>query len=273
MDKLVLTIESRDAHERTAATLTLLKLCRNPMIRGFCSQKEVVHTFVRQLERKDTSLLAAYALKACLERGITPSDFDFGRAAKLIVAMLNRGWFDDAVGRVEGFEVFRGLMTSSNGNLRQQVMDGNFGVVASLIKKLEGGERHDVRTSLICLDIIENDNSANLTQLVERGINNLKADSEKVRTKGVKMLAALAQTKAGEQAISQRVTDIVKMLPPPSGSSSRQRTQSLGPAAAIYDLSKNETLREQIRTSREFITWKGQYPRRAGTLHSRGLAT
>lgn len=42
------------------------------------------------------------------------SSSDFPRAAQLIVAMLDRGWFDDAVGRVEGREIFRGLMTSGN---------------------------------------------------------------------------------------------------------------------------------------------------------------
>ena len=39
---------------------------------------------------------------------------DFARAAHLIVTMLDKGWFDDAVGRVEGHEIFRGLMTSGN---------------------------------------------------------------------------------------------------------------------------------------------------------------
>ena len=37
---------------------------------------------------------------------------DFGRAARPIVGMLDKGWFDDAVGRVEGCEIFRGLMGS-----------------------------------------------------------------------------------------------------------------------------------------------------------------
>lgn len=39
---------------------------------------------------------------------------DSHRAAPLIIAMLNKGWFDDAVGRVEGCEIFRGLMASGN---------------------------------------------------------------------------------------------------------------------------------------------------------------
>ena len=39
---------------------------------------------------------------------------DFPRAAQSTVAMFDKGWFDDAVGRVEGFEIFRELMTSGN---------------------------------------------------------------------------------------------------------------------------------------------------------------
>lgn len=40
----------------------------------------------------------------------TPADFRHG--AQSIVGMLDKGWFDDAVGQVEGCEIFRGLMTS-----------------------------------------------------------------------------------------------------------------------------------------------------------------
>lgn len=85
MRKLMLTIESGVAHEHTAATLTLLKLCRSRFsinlisgadfdeldstIRSICQRDKVVHIFMRQLEQKKTSLLAAYALKTCLKLG------------------------------------------------------------------------------------------------------------------------------------------------------------------------------------------------------------
>ena len=39
---------------------------------------------------------------------------DFPRVPKLIVAMFDKGWLDDAVGRVGGFEIFGELMTSGN---------------------------------------------------------------------------------------------------------------------------------------------------------------
>lgn len=39
---------------------------------------------------------------------------DFPGAAQLLVNMLDKGWFDDAVGRVEGSKVFGELVTSGN---------------------------------------------------------------------------------------------------------------------------------------------------------------
>ena len=38
------------------------------------------------------------------------------------------------------------------GDLKQQVIDG--GIIATLTKKLEDGERHGVRMSLLCLEIL-----------------------------------------------------------------------------------------------------------------------
>ena len=84
---------------------------------------------MRQLEQKGTSLVAAYALMMCLKhsesgrpyvcgsvRMTDGSDMwtpaDFGRAVQSIVGILDKGWFDDAVGRAEGCEIFRGLMVS-----------------------------------------------------------------------------------------------------------------------------------------------------------------
>lgn len=42
----------------------------------------------------------------------TPDNFDC--AARFIISMIERGWFDDAVGRVEGRDIFEGLMQSGN---------------------------------------------------------------------------------------------------------------------------------------------------------------
>ena len=145
MGKLVSSIQSGKAHERTAATLTLLKLCGSEFsgivpvhltmdepdsaVREACPDYNILDIFMRQMEHKGTSLLAAYALMICWQHGASGRPFvcgsagmtdesdmwtsgDFRRVAQCIVGMLDKGWFDDAVGRVEGCEIFRGLMAS-----------------------------------------------------------------------------------------------------------------------------------------------------------------
>ena len=68
MDKLVLTIQSRKAHKRTAATLTLLKLCGSEFfedrayhltmdqsdsaVRETCSRHHILDVFMGQMEQK-----------------------------------------------------------------------------------------------------------------------------------------------------------------------------------------------------------------------------
>ena len=151
MSQLVLSIQSGKAHERTAVTLTLLKLCGSEFpkiapihlttdqsdsaIREACSRYNVLDIFMRQMEHKGTSLLAAYALMICWKHSESGRPFvygsvwmtdgsdmwtsgDFRRVAQCIVGMLNKGWFDDAVGRVEGCEVFRGLMASGKSGVK-----------------------------------------------------------------------------------------------------------------------------------------------------------
>lgn len=39
---------------------------------------------------------------------------DFPLAAQRIVCMIDKGWFDDAVGRIEGSKIFAELMMSGN---------------------------------------------------------------------------------------------------------------------------------------------------------------
>ena len=149
---------------------------------------------------------------------------DYDRAALHIVTMLDRGWFDDAVGRVEGRDIFERLMRSgdlgeilsrilsdvlsSSDNLRRRVV--NLGIVTILVKKLEGGNCHEVRVSLSCLDSLGafvnicsstthldvpgKHNPLDLSQTVTESVSRLKDKDEKVRKKGVKVLGALAQT-------------------------------------------------------------------------------
>ena len=76
-------VQKGNARERTAATMTLLKLCESgsntnelqtrthvlsaTTIRTFLRQIDLPDVFVDQLRRKDSALLAAYALVTCLK--------------------------------------------------------------------------------------------------------------------------------------------------------------------------------------------------------------
>ena len=94
-----------------------------------CSRHRILDVFMGQLEQKGTSLLAAYALRVCLKHSESGrpcvygsvwmtdgpdmwTSGDFPRAARSIVGVLDKDWFYDAVGRVEGCDIFRGLMGS-----------------------------------------------------------------------------------------------------------------------------------------------------------------
>jgi hypothetical protein len=78
-------VQKGNARKRTAATLTLLKLCESEsnfyepttrahrsldgIIRAHLLEINLLDDFVNQLGRKDTALLAAYALATCLKYG------------------------------------------------------------------------------------------------------------------------------------------------------------------------------------------------------------
>ena len=83
--KLKMAVEMGNVRERTAATMTLLKLCESEVnihvlqtraylssaiaIRTHLLQINLVKVFVNQLRRKDSALLAAYALSTCSKYG------------------------------------------------------------------------------------------------------------------------------------------------------------------------------------------------------------
>ncbi|KAI9569163.1 hypothetical protein HD554DRAFT_2093577 [Boletus coccyginus] len=220
----------------------------------YFSQNKVLDIFMKQLAQKEKSLLAAYALKTCLkDYKWTPDGFDFPCAGRLIVAMFNKGWLDDAVGQVEGSKIFDDLITFDD--LREQVIES--GIVTTITKKLEGGECHEVRMGLICLDILVAASPMELKDFVTKSLEYLRNSKRKTQIKGVKILSALAQTPAGEEAIKQHVIDIVKMLLP-DGRSPVSRSQLFGSASAVYDLCKNETLHKLILGSDAFETFKRQ---------------
>ena len=161
--------------------------------------------------------------------------------------------------------------------LRRQVKA--FSLVGMLVKKLEGGKRHQVRMSLSCLEILGtfgkrlyiqysthltrvylgSEDPLELATIVADNVNRLKDKDKKVQKKGVKVLAGLARTckhtppssrahtltrclAAGARAIEPRVIDMVKMLLPPVDGPPPRRAQLFGPAAAVYDLCKNGML-------------------------------
>ncbi|KAN0094937.1 Uncharacterized alpha/beta hydrolase domain (DUF2235) domain containing protein [Tylopilus felleus] len=251
MHRLVSTVDALNSRQRIAATLTLLKLSNNSTVRGYCLRNEVLDVFMRQLERRKTSLLAAYALMACLRHNMWTAD-DFPLAAQRIVCMIDKGWFDDAVGRIEGSKIFAELMMSDK--LRREVL--LFDIVGTLKKQLEGGNHHETRMGLICLEIIGRRNSAELIRIVTSSLIQLRSENATLQKKGVKVLSALAQTKAGEKAIMPHLIEIVKMLLPPPQGSLQSRSQLFGLTAAVYGLCKNETLRQRILNSKEYATFK-----------------
>ena len=141
----MLSIQLGKAHEYTAVTLTLFKLCRSEFLKivpihltmdqsdsaiwEACSHYNVLDIFMCQMEHKETSLLAAYVLMICWKHsesdwpyiygsaGVTDrSDMwtsgNFGHVAQCIVGMLDKGWFVDAVGWIKGCRIFHGLMAS-----------------------------------------------------------------------------------------------------------------------------------------------------------------
>ncbi|KAF8555305.1 hypothetical protein OG21DRAFT_920901 [Imleria badia] len=181
---------------------------------------------------------------------------DFPRAAKLVLVMLDKGWFDDAVGRVEGSKILKNLMASDD--LRKEIV--TLDIVAMLERKLEIGDCNEIRMILICVDILWNGNSSGksseLSGIVTNSLARLRDKDVKIQKRGVKTLSSLAQTEAGEKVIHEHVIEIVKMLLPRSDGSRPPYSQLFGPTAAVYNLCKNETLRHQIQQSKEFAEFK-----------------
>ncbi|KIJ06881.1 hypothetical protein PAXINDRAFT_19916 [Paxillus involutus ATCC 200175] len=102
-------VAESDASERTAATLTLLKLCEG---KTRIPSSENIYVFIEQLKGRDSSLLGAHALTICLhvledmKQPILSND----EVLKYIVEMLRLDSFDDAIGQIEGWRVFADLM-------------------------------------------------------------------------------------------------------------------------------------------------------------------
>ncbi|KAI9566401.1 hypothetical protein HD554DRAFT_1192385 [Boletus coccyginus] len=299
IQKIILATRSYYTGRRTAATLTFLKLCRYPGVRRHLLNQQALDNFIRQLQRKETSLLAAYALMTCLKYGLWGSsdlsvDGTLTRVVGPIVTMLRKGWFDDAVGLVEGFEIFRHLM--KHDKLKRAI---NNEIYDALKKKLVH-ERDGIRTSLLCIDILEDSSAVSaslaesddsnlstyatshsseppsiVTRLLRDSLECLKNQPWVDQRKCIKILSALSQTAAGEEAIRSHIDEVLGMLLPEYHWTDDNPTvpkdnivpnprpvppsRMLGPSYALYLLSRNESLRGRIRQSKRYSTLKGRY--------------
>ena len=216
IQKLLDAAGGRRTRARTAATFTLLKLCNckgivchashvtySPTIvdshlRTYVLQQGVLDILVKQLQFKDSALLAAYALTRCLPFGLstltlcasvgsskrsieifwTQIDQD-PVLAGYIVNMIRLDYFDDAVGVTEGFTIFEDLLRCGKADLfstfllysgtsidvlKRRIL--GYDIAALLERKLGVGNPGEMRTSLIYLNIFRQSMSGVLSSHV-----------------------------------------------------------------------------------------------------------
>ncbi|KAN0091565.1 hypothetical protein V8E55_005131 [Tylopilus felleus] len=180
-----------------------------------------MNVFVDQLQHKASALLAAYALATCLKYSdMKESVKNNEDLPKYIVGMLRLDYFDDAVGQVEGFQIFGDIMRRAA--LREKIKYYN--ITEVLNAKLGAGKLKEIQTSLICLDIfrsfgrsLSSPLSHRLTllsrylsldpdgpwtrELVAKSLDHLRNPEWGIQKAGVTILSALAQT-AGYTLIS-----------------------------------------------------------------------
>ncbi|KAG8214237.1 hypothetical protein J3R82DRAFT_11045 [Butyriboletus roseoflavus] len=298
LGELKKSVQKRNTRERAAATMTLLKLCESDTIRTYVRGINLLNIFVNQLQRKDRALLAAYALATCLKYSdMKDSIKDNERLPKCIVKMLRLDYFDDAVGHVEGFQIFGDLM--KHDDLRAKIERDN--ITEVLNTKLRKGRAKETRTSLICLDIFRSfdPNGPWARELVDQSLKYLRNSVWKAQKVGVTILSALAQTEHGVEAIAPRIYEIIEMLLPksclpiqsiPPGATSASptfpsegQTQSaamttesadprsrtlpdvpssswmLGPACALRILAQKKVLRDRTRETTQYGKLKHLY--------------
>ncbi|KAF9227009.1 hypothetical protein BS17DRAFT_441300 [Gyrodon lividus] len=203
----------RNPRERTAATFTLLKLCEDDTLRKYLFDNKVLDIFINQLQRKDSSLLAAYALTICLKHDEMKHYINHNQLVpKYIVNMLRLDYFDDAVGQVEGFQIFGDFMKQDH--LRGEIR--KYDITTVLERKLGNGQPKEIRTSLICLDIFRSfdEHGPWIGDLVQQSLEHLKKEEWRTQKAGVTILSALAQTEYGVKAIEPHIQEIVEMLLP-----------------------------------------------------------
>ncbi|KAN0091571.1 Uncharacterized alpha/beta hydrolase domain (DUF2235) domain containing protein [Tylopilus felleus] len=261
--ELKMSVQKESDRERTAATMTLLKLCETTAIRTYLCEINLLDIYISQLRRKESALLAAYALATCLKhKEMKESIKDNDCLPKHIVYMLRLDYFDDSIGHVEGFQIFGDLM--GHADLRAKIV--NYDITEVLKAKLVKGKPKEIRTSLVCLQIFRffYEHGSWTYQLVDKSLELLRNPAWKAQKAGVTILSALAQTKHGVEAIMSRVQKVVLMLLPDSTTPPKTPSWMMGPACALRILAQNEVLRNRIRETTEYGNLKHLYL--SGTL-------
>ncbi|KAG9309257.1 hypothetical protein JVU11DRAFT_10740 [Chiua virens] len=236
--ELKLAIQHGSTRERTASTMTVLKLFESKVIREYLRGIKLLDTFIEQLKRNGSALLAAYALAICLTYDdMTSSIMDNDNLPKNIVGMLREDYFDDAVGQVEGFDIFRSFMQHEE--LRKKIE--KYPIADILNEKLGGQKPKEIRTSLICLDIFRSFNTQEgwSHELVVKSLKHLRKSTWGEQKAGVTILSALAQTEHGVAVIEPQILKIVEMLLPPDY---RLRAPSEASAASATSSTKRQSI-------------------------------
>ncbi|KIJ11753.1 hypothetical protein PAXINDRAFT_15336, partial [Paxillus involutus ATCC 200175] len=266
----------RDAPERTSATLTLLKLCEgkpNSKLRTHLLGEDITGAFIKQLRRRDSSLLGAYALTTCLQyEDMKQPILSNHKFLKYLVKMLRLDSFDDAVGQIEGWRIFANLMRElmQDDDLKRKMEGEDSEITKVLEEKLIRGKPKDIRTSLLCLEILrslgEHPHEGDFwtKSLVGKSLAHLESGKWKTQKAGITILSTLAQTKYGVDAIMPHIESIINMLLPDSlepqektaGGSPLEPSHMLGPACALHVLSEDETLRKTTRDTEQLESLK-----------------
>ncbi|KAF8124786.1 hypothetical protein EV363DRAFT_1403054 [Boletus edulis] len=250
IQKLLDAAGGRHTRARTAATFTLLKLCNFDIhLQSYVLEQGVLDILVKQLQYKDTALLAAYALTRCLSHEIFSKPiYQNPVLAGYIVNMIRLDYFDEAVGVTEGFAILEDLLRCDK--LKRQILE--YDIAALLERKLGAGQPAEMRTSLNYLNIFRIYGEDSLTQnLVERGMSHLRTNRWRSQKAGVAILCSLAQTRFGVEALKQVIPEVVDTILPTHDSNTQQAINTpytiqskppsslLGPAFVIRVLANN----------------------------------
>ncbi|KAG6372231.1 hypothetical protein JVT61DRAFT_8031 [Boletus reticuloceps] len=273
IQKLLDAAGGRHTRARTAATFTLLKLCNFDIhLQSYVLEQGVLDILVKQLQYKDTALLAAYALTRCLSHEIFSKPiYQNPVLAGYIVNMIRLDYFDEAVGVTEGFAILEDLLRCDK--LKRQILE--YDIAALLERKLGAGQPAEMRTSLNYLNIFRIYGEDSLTQnLVERGMSHLRTNQWRSQKAGVAysvlpgsntyvQLLPFRTPKPfdlcagfGVEALKQVIAEVVDTILPTHDSNTQQAINTpyiiqskppsslLGPAFVIRVLANNEEIRQ-----------------------------